>query len=73
MCPTTNAVFRDLGNLKLLFNCTALKGFMLQYSLFLFLVAYLLYPQVSLFIYAVLLCFVFKDKIRIALVKGGAY
>lgn len=66
-------MFRDLENLKLLSNCTALKGFMLQYSLFLFLVAYLLYPQVSLFIYAFSLCFVFKDKIRIALVKGGAY
>lgn len=28
-------IFRDLENPKLLFNCTALMGFMSQYSLFL--------------------------------------
>lgn len=37
--------FRDLENPKLLFHCTALKGFMLQYSLFLSrILGYLLYP-----------------------------
>ena len=34
LCCKTKAVFRNLENPKLLFNCTAPKGFMLQYSLF---------------------------------------
>ena len=34
LCCKTKAVFRNLENPKLLLNCTALKGFMLQYSLF---------------------------------------
>lgn len=34
LCYKMKAVFRNLENPKLLFNCTAPKGFMLQYSLF---------------------------------------
>lgn len=45
LCFETEAAFRDLENPKLLFNCAALKGFMLQYSLFLSsILVYLLYP-----------------------------
>lgn len=36
LCCKMKAVFRNLENPKLLFNCTAPKGFMLQYSLFSF-------------------------------------